>query len=121
MSALRRRFLGGSSTEPSRDVTSERGKEQRLVPISKLRNLTQKTLKSWKRRSGLIFGLGGLFGIVVAVFFVKHQDVVSFNGFMDTKFYENLLDVIPAGIVKEATDLQVNIQPSQRRENVCRI
>ncbi|MCJ1475129.1 hypothetical protein MMC13_003789 [Lambiella insularis] len=106
MSALRRRFLGEPSTEPSRNATPEKDEEHRLIPISKLRDLTQKTHKSRKRRNGVIFGLGGLFGIMVAAFYVKHQDVVSLNGFMDTKFYEGLLDVIPAGIVKEATDLQ---------------
>ncbi|MCJ1437690.1 hypothetical protein MMC27_007077 [Xylographa pallens] len=106
MSSLRRRFLGESSAEPSRDVTPEKDEEVRLIPLSKLRNLTLKTHKRSKRRNGLIFFLGGLFGLLVAAFFANQQDVVNLNGLIDMNFYESLLDIIPSGIVKEAKDLQ---------------
>ena len=109
MSSLRRRFLGESSAEPSRDVTPEKDEEVRLVPLSKLRNLTLKTHKRSKRRNGLIFALGGFFGLLVAAFFANQQDVVNLNGLIDMNFYESLLDIIPSGIVKEAKDLQVGL------------
>ncbi|MCJ1285082.1 hypothetical protein MMC26_004420 [Xylographa opegraphella] len=106
MSSLRRRFLGESSAEPSRDVTPEKDEEVRLVPLSKLRNLTLKTHKRSKRRNVLIFAFGGLFGLFVAAYFANQQDVVNLNGLIDMNFYESLLDIIPSGIVKEAKDLQ---------------
>ena len=109
MSSLRRRFLGESSAESSRNVTPENDEEVRLVPLSKLRNLTLKTYKKSKRRNGLIFGLGGLFGLLVAAFFANQQDVVNLNSLIDMNFYESLLDIIPSGIVKEAKDLQVSM------------
>ncbi|MCJ1481902.1 hypothetical protein MMC06_002063 [Schaereria dolodes] len=101
MSFLRRRILGESSSEPSREVTPEKGEEVRLIPVSRLKTLTPKRSK---RRNGLIFSLGGLFGISVAAFFANQQDVIRFEGLMDLSF-ESLIDVIPAGIVKDAKDI----------------
>ena len=103
MSTLRRRIFGESSSEPSRDASPIKGEESRLVPVSKLRKLKWKTSK---RRNGLIFGLGGLFGLVVAAFFAQQQEVVNLNGLLDLNL-ESLLDVIPAGIVNEAKDITV--------------
>ena len=113
MSSLRRRFLGESSAEPSRDVTPEKDEEVRLVPLSKLRNLTLKTHKRSKRRNVLVFAFGGLFGLFVAAYFANQQDVVNLNGLIDMNFYESLLDIIPSGLVKEAKDLQVGLDLSQ--------
>jgi phospholipid:diacylglycerol acyltransferase len=112
MSTLRRRIahaFGGSSTPssvPSRDETPEPGEEVRLVPVSKLRTLT--TRKKTKRRNGLIFGLGGLFGVVLAAFFASQNDVIRFEGLMDLNL-ESLVDVIPAGIVRDARDITVSV------------
>ena len=88
MSSLRRRIKG----EP---VT--------LIPDSQLKKLKSK--KS-KRRQGLIFGLGGLFGLLVAAFFANQHDVINLEGLVDINL-ESLMDVIPAGIVKDAKDLTV--------------
>ena len=74
-----------------------------MVPTAHLRKLTQK--KS-KRRQTLIFGLGSLVGILVAFYFARKHDVISFEGLMDLNL-ESLIDVIPAGIVKDARDLTV--------------
>lgn len=112
MSTLRRRIahaFGASSTPspiPSRDETPEPGEEVRLVPVSKLRTLTAR--KKTKRRNGLIFGLGGLFGIVLAAFFATQNDVIRFEGLMDLNL-ESLVDVIPAGIVRDARDITVRV------------
>ena len=105
MSFLRRRILGESSAEPSREGSPEKHEEVRLVPVSKLKKLTAK--KS-KRRNGVVFGLGGIFGIIVAAFFANQQDVINFEGLLDINL-ESLLDVIPAGIVKDAKDITVRL------------
>lgn len=84
-------------------IPPENGEEVRLVSVSKLEALTRK--KS-KRRIWLIFGLGGLFGVIVAAFFVKQSDVINLDGLMDLNL-DSLLDVIPAGIIKDAKELTV--------------
>ncbi|KAF3386124.1 Phospholipid:diacylglycerol acyltransferase [Penicillium rolfsii] len=54
-----------------------------------------------KRRNGLIFVLGGLFGIFIALFFANQQEVISLESLMDLNL-ESLIDVIPQGIVRDA-------------------
>ena len=109
MSSLRRRILGPSSnstpdsTELSRDPSPAKGEPVTLIPDSQLKKLKSK--KS-KRRQGLIFGLGGLFGLLVAAFFANQHDVINLEGLVDINL-ESLMDVIPAGIVKDAKDLTV--------------
>lgn len=103
MSTLRRRIFGESSSDPSREPSPIKGEESRLVPVSKLRKLSW---KSSKRRNGLIFGLGGLFGLVVAAFFAQQQEVVNLNGLLDLNL-GSILDVIPIGVVNEAKDIAV--------------
>ncbi len=90
-------IVGGSSTPP------KEGEEVRVIPVSKLKDLTRK--KS-KRRNGLIFGLGGLFGLVLAGFFAKQNNVINFEGLMDLNL-ESLTDAIPAGIIRDAKELTV--------------
>jgi hypothetical protein len=108
MSALRRRFgrifSETPSPSPSRDATPDTGEEVRLVPVSKLKKLT--TPRKSKRKSWLIFGLGGLFGLIVAVFFANQQEVIKLESLLEVNL-DSLLDVIPAGIVKDAKDLSV--------------
>lgn len=104
MSSLRRRLLGDSSTEPSRDPSPVKGEPVALVPAAHLKKLTKKRSK---RGQGLIFTLGGLFGIVVAAFFAQRHDVINLEGLMDVNL-ESLMDAIPAGIVKDAKDLTVS-------------
>ena len=104
MSTLRRRLLGDSSTEPSRDPSPVKGEPVTLVSTTHLKKLTRKRSK---RRQGFIFGLGGIFGIVIAAFFAQRHDVINLEGLMDMNL-ESLMDVIPAGIVKDAKDLTVS-------------
>ncbi|KAL9109676.1 MAG: hypothetical protein Q9227_005714 [Pyrenula ochraceoflavens] len=105
MSGIRRRlvntFRETPSPAPSRDRTPDPSEEVR-IPVSKLKEFT--TRKSRKRRNGLIFGLGGLFGIILAVFFANQQDVIKLEGLMELNL-DSLLDVLPAGVVKDAKDI----------------
>ena len=102
MSTLRRRLLD-SSAEPSRDPSPVKGEPVTLVPASHLEKLKKKRSR---RRPWLIFVLGGLFGIVVAAFFAQRNDVINLESLMDMNL-ESLIDVIPAGIIKDAKDITV--------------
>ena len=73
--------------------------------LSELRNLTLKH-RPRKRKSWFLFGLGGLFGVVVAAFFARQHDVINFDGLLDLNL-GSVIDVIPAGIIKDAKDLTV--------------
>ena len=105
MSTLRRRFLGDSyiSTKPLRDPSPAKGEPVTLVSKSHLKELKGKRGKRWQLS---IFVLGGLFGLVVAAFFASQHDVINLEGLVDFNM-ESLLDVIPAGIVKDAKDITV--------------
>lgn len=105
MSTLRRRFLGGSSSskESSRETSPTKGEPVTLVSYSHLKELKGKRSKRWQVS---IFGLGGLFGLVVAAFFANQHDVINLEGLVDFNM-DSLLDVIPAGIVKDAKDITV--------------
>lgn len=59
-----------------------------------------------KRRNGLIFALGGIFGIFVALFFANQQEVISLDSLMDLNL-DTLIDAIPQGIVKDALEFSV--------------
>lgn len=59
-----------------------------------------------KRRNGFIFVLGGLFGILIALFFANQQDVISLDSLLDLNI-ESLMDAIPQGIVRDAKEFSV--------------
>ncbi|KAL8711047.1 MAG: hypothetical protein Q9220_004428 [cf. Caloplaca sp. 1 TL-2023] len=106
---LRRRILGDSSSDasraPSPNPPAKDGKEPAtLVPNSQLKKLTKRRTK---RRQWLVFGLGGLFGIIAAAFFAKQNDVLNLEGLSEINL-ESLLDVIPAGIINDAKDITRN-------------
>ena len=106
MSTLRRRFLGDSFSEPSRDPFPAKGEPATLVSTAQLQRLKEKSGKKSKRYQWFLFALGGLFGVVGAVFFANQQDVINLEGLVDFNL-ESLVDVIPAGIVKDVRDLTV--------------
>lgn len=103
MSTLRRRILGDSSSEPSREPSPAKGEPVTLIAASQLEKLKS---KKGKRKQWIIFGLGGLFGLVVAAFFANQHDVINLEGLVDFNL-DSLIDVIPAGIVKDAKDITV--------------
>lgn len=51
--------------------------------------------------------------MVVAAFFANQHDVINLEGLVDFNM-ESLLDVIPAGIVKDAKDITVRCAPLAR-------
>lgn len=59
-----------------------------------------------KRRNGLIFALGGLFGVLVAVLFANQQDVISLDSLMDFNI-ESLMEVMPHGFLNDAREFTV--------------
>lgn len=105
MSSLRRRILGDSSSEPSREASPDpRSNTVVQLPARQFEKLTK--TKSSKRRNAWIFGLGGLFGIAVAAFFAGNQDMIDLASLTDVGL-DSIMEVLPAGLVKDAQDLQV--------------
>lgn len=106
-STLRKRFLGEEKEESSRPGTPEQAEEVRLAPVSKIMTKKKTHEHTWKkRRNGLIFFLGGLFGILAAGFFAKENNLIDFPELSELSM-DTLFDVLPAGLVKDARDLSV--------------
>lgn len=59
-----------------------------------------------RRRHAWIFFMGGLFGLVLAAFFARQNEMLDLTVLGDWNL-EGILDVLPAGLVKDAQDLQV--------------
>lgn len=114
MSSLRRRIFGVSSSDsPSSSGTStptsgDRAEDVTVVPSKHLEKLAQKAKqpKGTKRRNAWIFGLGGVFGLMVAAFFAGNQEMLDLKALADLNL-DSLLDVLPAGLIQDAKDLQV--------------
>ena len=110
MSDLRRRVVGtlvGDSPESTPDISrdgSPNPEEYKVVQAKQLKQLKSKT--GSKRRNFWVFGLGGLFGLVVALFFVSNNDMIDLAAFGDMGL-DSIRDVLPAGLINEARDLQV--------------
>ncbi|KAB5542626.1 Lecithin:cholesterol acyltransferase [Coniochaeta sp. 2T2.1] len=60
--------------------------------------------KTRKRRTTAIFLLGSLFGIVIAGFFANSNDLINLPDIGELSM-DSLLDVLPAGLVKDMRDL----------------
>jgi hypothetical protein len=61
--------------------------------------------RTGKRRNGLIFTLGGIFGVFLALFFAN-QNELSLEALMDLNL-DALIDVIPAGVLRDAKQFSV--------------
>ncbi|KAI9702162.1 MAG: hypothetical protein M1820_006244 [Bogoriella megaspora] len=103
---LRRRLLGApeDSPEPSREPTPGPDEEYRVVDAKKLHKLS-KARTSSKRRHAWIFVLGGLFGLFLAGMFASNNDMIDLPSLTDMNL-DSLMDVLPAGLVKDARDIQ---------------
>lgn len=113
MSELRRRivsvFGGGDSPASTPSISRENSPapdDYKVVPAQQYKSLTKKP-KGTKRRNFWIFGLGGLFGIVTAGFFASSNDMMDLAMLRDMNL-DSIMDVLPAGLIKDARDLQVS-------------
>lgn len=88
------------------------------VPLAKLESLnsyvsdTADKLKSRsKHGKGLkkryIFGLGGIFGLLLAGFFAANEADVFDLSQLQHMNLDSIIDVLPAGLIKDAHELQV--------------
>ncbi len=101
--SLRKRVVGDAS---GREESPAKAEEVRLAPVSKIKSGKDADHKKYrKRRNGFIFGLGGVFGIVIAGLFAKRSDL-SFPELGDLSM-DSILDVLPAAFVRDARDLAV--------------
>lgn len=112
MSFLRRRFGGASnnndspieSREPSPAPGQTRPSNLRVITAEQLHTLKKKG-KS-KRKNAWIFGLGGLFGLVVAGFFASSNEMIDLKS-LENMNLDSILDALPASFVSSAQQLQV--------------
>ncbi|CAG8971371.1 hypothetical protein HYALB_00006920 [Hymenoscyphus albidus] len=108
MSSLRRRILGDATPTPSetsREATPPKAEDVKLAPVSKIHDSPKEVkIKTRKRRTGFIFALGGLFGIVVAGIFAGKSDLIEFPELGDLSM-DSLMDILPATFVQDARDL----------------
>jgi len=116
---LRKRKAGHSSSPASRDTSLTKAEDVQLAPASKIKTPEDEEMieehhkkkKHGKRRNWLVFGLGGLFGIVVAGFFAGKSDLIDFPEFSELSV-DSFMDVLPAGFVREARDIAVCLSSS---------
>lgn len=107
---LRRRNLAGNKPAPVdsevTDITDvpESDDSPESQPTSHVHVVEHVHHKTKKRRLGLIFLLGSLFGIVAAGFFAKSNDLIDFPEFGDLSM-DSLFDALPAGLVRDMRDL----------------
>lgn len=111
MSELRRRLGQVLSDSPSLSPSGTGspdpdGKEEvQIIPTKKLEKLEKLTKKqSTRKKSTLYFLFGGVIGLLAAVFFAQQSEVIKLEGLLDVNL-DSLMDVIPAGIVKDVKDL----------------
>jgi phospholipid:diacylglycerol acyltransferase len=111
MSFLRRRFGGAhddspiESREPSPAPGQPRPSNLRVITAEQLHTLKKKG-KS-KRKNAWIFGLGGLFGLVVAGFFASSNEMIDLKS-LEGMNLDSILDALPASFVSSAQQLQVS-------------
>lgn len=67
-------------------------------------HVIERAPRKTKRRNTFIFLLGSLCGIIGAGFFASSNDLIDFPEFGDLSV-DSLLDVVPAGLVKDVRDL----------------
>ena len=146
MSSLRRRIFGAgtpdSTPSASRDASpapkqssSDRNskgappaEDYKVIPATQLEELTKKGHKRGgsgrKRRNAWIFGLGGLFGLFVAGFFASSTGsldrLVDMAGWSDLTL-DSILDVLPAGLIKDIQKMQVSWPPPTIRVDRIRV
>lgn len=112
MSFLRRRFGGSKdddspieSREPSPAPGQTRPSNLRVITAEQLHTLKKKG-KS-KRGYGWVFGLGGIFGLVVAGFFASSNEMIDLAS-LENMSLDSIRDALPASFITSAQQLQVS-------------
>ena len=108
MASLRQRVADNSKSSKKRAQSPAKA-EVRLAPDSRIITDTNKP-QTRKRRNGLIFFLGGVFGLLAAGFFAQRSDLLDFPELRELSM-ESLIEVLPAGFVSDARDLAVSALP----------
>jgi phospholipid:diacylglycerol acyltransferase len=97
---------GGNKTEEDTRNGTTNGAGGEGVERRETGEETQLPVKrTGKRRNGLIFTLGGIFGVFLALFFAN-QNELSLEALMDLNL-DALIDVIPAGVLRDAKQFSV--------------
>ena len=110
---LRRRFGGAAGTdspdeisrEPSPAPDGKRPANLRVITTEQLQTLKKKG-KHGKRKNAWVFGLGGVFGLIIAGFFASSNDMIDLQG-LQAMNLESIMDALPDNFVKSAQQLQV--------------
>jgi phospholipid:diacylglycerol acyltransferase len=89
---------------PRTDVDGNTDEKPSLSPFVRLKRYM--ATPRGKRRNSIVFLLGGLFGIFVALFFANHNDVINLDALLDLNL-DALIDVIPQGILSDAKEFTV--------------
>jgi phospholipid:diacylglycerol acyltransferase len=117
MNILRQRNVGANAPSSARggppshiDIPKTPSNDHtdfRILPAEKLHDLVHKP-KGQKRQKAWIFGLGGIFGLVIAALFANQNKMLDLAALQDINL-ESIIDVLPAGILSDARDLQVRL------------
>lgn len=116
MSFLRRRFGGGAGTdspdeisrEPSPAPDGKRPANLRVISAEQLHRLKKKKGTHGKGRNAWVFGLGGVFGLVMAAFFATSNDMIDLQSLQQVNL-ESIMEALPANFVNSAQQLQVSV------------
>lgn len=124
MSDLRRRIFGVGTPEStpssSRDASpaparpGDQVTDYKIVPSSQLEKVAKH--RGRKRRNVWVFAIGGLFGVLAAGIFASPTGsidrLVDMAGWNDLNL-DSILDVLPAGLIKDVQQLQVCRYPGK--------
>ena len=132
MASIRRRFAAGTAADENTSVGNENddskinrndsvvtdksaagngsdkaAESYKLIPAKRLERLERR--KGTKRRHAWVFILGGLFGLALAALFADNSDIIDLPAIKGMNL-ESIFEVLPAGFVRDARDLQVCLE-----------
>jgi hypothetical protein len=100
MDAIRRR-VARAAGKPAEEQVREGTPEERAPPRKLLSRPTFGI--GSKRRHAWVFVLGGIFGVLLAAFLAKNNDLIDLAGLN----LEGIVDVLPAGFMSDLYEFQV--------------
>jgi phospholipid:diacylglycerol acyltransferase len=106
-SELRRRDVGKKTRRSSIP------REESPIKVEEKVKVVHQKPKTRKRRNTAIFFLGSIAGIIAAGLFAKSNDLIDFPEIGELSM-DSLFDVLPAGLVKDMSDLVVS-----RKRTIC--